>query len=146
MPWKDKEKQRTANRVRMQKRRAGEHVQRYGEGAGNMQGKHKNHARGADHPRWEEFGVYKDVHGYFRLRVGVGHPLADPRGYVYLHLIVWVAAGNQKPDDDHALHHKDEDKSNNRIENLELLTNSEHAKLHDKQRGRTNGKFKKKQA
>lgn len=43
---------------------------------------------------------------------------------------------------DEFIHHIDENPSNNRIENLEILTNSEHRKLHAKNQNRDkNGRF-----
>ena len=69
-------------------------------------------------------------HGYVKLRVGVDHPLADPNGYAYEHLIVWISAGRPPPRDNQTLHHKDENKRDNRIGNLELLTRGDHNSLH----------------
>ena len=69
--------------------------------------------------------------GYIKIRVGVGHPLADPNGYAYEHLVVWCAAGNPRPPKGFRLHHKDEHRSNNQIGNLEILpSNREHAARH----------------
>ena len=68
--------------------------------------------------------------GYVRLRVGKEHPLADCNGYAYEHLVVWVSAGNQRPGPGLLLHHKNENRQDNRIENLELLTRSRHNRVH----------------
>ena len=46
-----------------------------------------------------------------------------------LHREVWEEAFGKIPEGSH-VHHRNEDKSDNRIENLQLLTRSEHAKLH----------------
>lgn len=48
-----------------------------------------------------------------------------------LHVYVWEKANGPVPKGFH-VHHKDENKSNNSLENLEILTESEHHKLHAK--------------
>lgn len=101
----------------------------------DMRGRHGNHVRGSAHPRWHSGTTLSDD-GYVKVQVGRSHPLADPNGYAYLHLLVWVAAGNPRPSESETLHHIDEDKQVNRIDNLELLTRSDHAKRHDEERGR----------
>lgn len=84
---------------------------------------------GAAHPRWNEGRMLTDD-GYVKVRVGKGHPLADPNGYAYEHLLVWVAAGRPRPGPGFILHHRDEVKSNNQLGNLELLTRPAHAAEH----------------
>lgn len=74
--------------------------------------------------------------GYVKVRVGRDHPLADPNGYVYEHLLVWVSAGNPRPPAGWLLHHRDEVKSHNRLSNLELITRSEHNRRHNAERKR----------
>lgn len=98
-------------------------------------GRHHNHTRGASHPRWSEDHIISE-HGYLKVRVGKDHPLADPNGYAYEHLGVWAAAGRPLPGPDELLHHRDEDKTNNRLGNLELITRSEHAAHHNADRRR----------
>ena len=68
--------------------------------------------------------------------MGVDHPLADPIGYAYEHLIVWAAAGRTLPGPGDLLHHKNEDKQDNRIGNLELKTRPDHNAHHNAIRGR----------
>lgn len=68
--------------------------------------------------------------GYVKIRVGKTHPLADTNGYTYEHLLVWCAAGNSRPGPGFLLHHKDEDRANNKYDNLELLSKKEHNRLH----------------
>jgi hypothetical protein len=46
--------------------------------------------------RWSDRRMFA-TNGYAKLRVGKGHPLADPNGYAYEHLVVWCAAGNPRP-------------------------------------------------
>lgn len=93
-------------------------------------GNHGNHARGEQHYRWNS-GRMVSSHGYVRIRVGKDHPLADPNGYAYEHLLVWVSAGNVKPCDGEVLHHIDHDPSNNRLENLRLVQRGQHNTQHN---------------
>lgn len=81
---------------------------------------------GASHYRWNN-GRIISSHGYVRIRVGRCHPLADPNGYAYEHLAVWVRNGNQPPESDEVLHHINGDKRDNRIENLRVEKRSAHS-------------------
>lgn len=92
-------------------------------------GKHGNHARGAKHHRWND-GRLVSSHGYVKVRVGRAHPLADPNGYAYEHLLVWVAAGRPKPTRSQILHHKNGNKLDNQLRNLEILDRVTHAAEH----------------
>jgi hypothetical protein len=98
-------------------------------------GHNANHRSGPDHPRWNH-GAIIDDKGYRKIRVGIEHPLADPIGYAYEHLIVWISAGNPLPGPNELIHHKSEKRQDNRIENLELKTRSSHNSLHNEERGR----------
>jgi hypothetical protein len=96
-------------------------------------GKHHNHKRGTQHPRWNDAKIISDD-GYVKLRVGREHPLADSNGYAYEHLIVWVSAGNPLPGPNELIHHKDEDKQHNVIENLALKKRERHNAEHNAKR------------
>ncbi|HOJ04138.1 MAG TPA: HNH endonuclease [Bacteroidota bacterium] len=84
---------------------------------------------GLDHYRWNAGKMYSS-HGYVKVRVGVGHPLADSNGYAYEHHVVWWNSGRQLPGKEEVIHHKNEDKTDNRLSNLELLTRREHCGEH----------------
>ena len=59
-----------------------------------------------------------------------GHYVAYINGVLqYLHVDVWTYH-NGKPFEGYEIHHKDFIKSNNEIDNLQMLTKSEHMKLH----------------
>ena len=69
--------------------------------------------------------------------------MADPNGYAKEHTVVWVAAGNSRPTLSQSLHHRNGDKTDNRVENLELVDEAAHAREHaESSRVRhTNGTF-----
>ena len=106
-----------------------------------MKGKHENHARSAKTGRWTEKKMISTT-GHVKLRVGIRHPLADSNGYAYEHTVVWVAAGNSRPTPNTLLHHINGIKTDNRVENLEMLTRKEHNKIHNKEKQKNNkGQF-----
>lgn len=136
MPTRDPQKKRAAKKRYLERQK----ILKYGpEAAGvDMRGRHGNHAAGSSSGKWNT-GQIRSSHGYVKIRVGQEHPLADPNGYAYEHLLVWVSAGNAAPGPDEIIHHKNEDKTDNRIQNLQLLTRVNHAIHHDAERGRDKG-------
>jgi hypothetical protein len=69
--------------------------------------------------------------GYILIRVGVGHHLADVRGYAYEHRIVAETKLGRKLLPDEIVHHKNENKQDNRPDNLEVVKgNAEHFVFH----------------
>lgn len=94
-----------------------------------MRGKHGNHVKASKQHRWKP-GSRVGSNGYVKVRAGKGHPLADPNGWAYEHLVVWCAAGNPRPTRNEILHHINGDKTDNRIENLQRLSRSTHNALH----------------
>jgi hypothetical protein len=134
MPYLDPERERLSAIERKKRYRARLHAEKYGPAAGDQRGKGRK-AKGSDHPRWND-GRMLNEDGYVKVRVGVDHPLADPNGYAYEHLVVWCAAGNTRPGLGELLHHKNEDKTDNRYGNLELTTRPEHGRHHIAERAR----------
>jgi len=92
-------------------------------------GRHGNHAKASPQHRWKPGGSVAS-NGYVKIRVGRGHPLADPNGYAYEHLVVWMAAGKQRPAKGEIIHHRNGDKTDNRIGNLQLMTRAAHNTEH----------------
>lgn len=75
-------------------------------------------------------GRSRTSHGYILIRVGVGHPLADVRGYAYEHrLKAWLLGHDIEGKH---VHHDDHVKHNNANSNLEPLTPAEHRAQHRK--------------
>lgn len=72
-------------------------------------------------------------HGYILIRIGVGHPLADCRGYAYEHRVVLSEKLGRLLEKGEKTHHIDGDRKNNNPENLKLVTgNAEHYYEHRK--------------
>ncbi len=63
-----------------------------------------------------------------------GHPLAGRSGYVLQHRLVAYEAGWDVPPGHH-VHHKNGDPTDNRVENLEVLPQGEHQRLHIRRAG-----------
>ena len=78
-------------------------------------------------------GVFINNLGYRMIHVP-NHPNANIRGYVLEHRLVMEKAIGRYLTADEVVHHKNHDKLDNRIENLELLTRSEHQSMHMKER------------
>lgn len=95
----------------------------------------KNQAKASRQHRWKPGGSVAS-NGYVKIRVGKTHPLADPNGYAYEHLVVWCSAGNSRPGKDEILHHINEDKTDNRIGNLSLMKRGVHNAHHLAEVGR----------
>lgn len=84
---------------------------------------------GPKNPNWRG-GRSVASSGYVLIRVGVGHPLADVRGYAYEHrLVAERKLGRPLAKGEH-VHHVDGNKRNNAPANLEVLTVAEHRAEH----------------
>lgn len=71
-----------------------------------------------------------DKDGYVRVSCP-GHPRANRTDHVYEHILVMEAHLGRPVVFAEHIHHKNEDRSDNRISNLEILTPTEHLKRHD---------------
>ena len=100
-----------------------------GRGRGNNPASHGSAPRASGQHRWRPGGSVAS-NGYVKIRVGKNHPLADPNGYAYEHVVVWCAAGNPRPPRGCVIHHRNEDKTDNRIENLEVKRRGQHNAEH----------------
>lgn len=73
----------------------------------------------------------KHTQGYILIYVP-DHPCADKCGYVLEHRIVYENHIGRILCDTEIVHHKNGKKDDNRLENLELVSRAEHAKIHKK--------------
>ena len=82
-------------------------------------------------PNWK--GGYYIAGGYLKVKVKE-HPAMDKRSYVLLHRLVMEEHLGRYLKKDEYVHHKDGNKLNNAVSNLELIYPQDHAKEHYKNR------------
>lgn len=83
---------------------------------------------GSKNPKWNG-GKRTHSDGYIQLLMP-DHPNADGCGYVYEHRYVMECFLGRNLETNEHVHHINENKADNRIENLQVLSPAEHAKLH----------------
>ena len=77
--------------------------------------------KAAEHPGWKG-GRHTNSEGYIAVRTGT-------RQYALEHRLVWIAAHGPIPDG-YIIHHKNRDRTDNRLENLEMLPQGLHRRGH----------------
>lgn len=70
--------------------------------------------------------------GDYNYAVVWDHPFATKNGYVLEHRVIVENAIGRLLDKSEVVHHKNGDKKDNRLSNLEVMTRSNHSKLHAK--------------
>ena len=92
-----------------------------------------------EHSQWKG-GRYK-TNGYIFVMMK-DHPRAISRAYVFEHILVAEKEIGRYLKDNECVHHINGIRDDNRIENLVVLTKSDHAKVHNKDRKQgKDGKF-----
>ena len=87
---------------------------------------------GERNPNWKG-GRSLASHGYVLIRVGVGHHLADVRGYAYEHRLVAEKSLGRRLLPAEEVHHDDDSKANNEPGNLIVKgSRAEHRLAHRK--------------
>jgi len=95
---------------------------------------------GEKNPRWNG-GKSKHQKGYIMI-LKPTHPQAQSKGYVPEHRLIMEKHVGRLLKKNEVVHHINGDVTDNRLENLRLLTMREHMKIHDKRRKRdVKGRF-----
>lgn len=100
-------------------------------GKRGLTGKHLEGRKGLKSNGWQG-GRYISK-GYICVWVGQEHPMANSKGYVLEHRLVLSEHLGRPLLVDEIVHHKDANKLNNEISNLELMTRNQHADYHRKE-------------
>jgi len=78
-------------------------------------------------------GIKHDSKGYLKL-LKPNHPNADATGYIFEHRYVMSIYIGRPLKREEIVHHKNHNKIDNRIENLEIMSLSDHMKHHHQER------------
>lgn len=95
--------------------------------------KNNHHSRGKLNSNYKG-GKIIDGYGYVKI-LSPNHPNKDFRGYVKEHRLVMEQHLGRYLTRDELVHHRDENKQNNKIENLQLITRSKHQNHHNPRKG-----------
>lgn len=88
------------------------------------------HRVGELNSNWRGGLPFVDADGYVRV-TAKDHPRANRSGHVYQHILVAEKMLGRSIGPAEHVHHKNEDKADNRPENLEVLSKAEHMRQHD---------------
>ena len=75
--------------------------------------------------------------GEYRYAIVPDHPNRNKHNYVLMHRVVMENHLDRLLLPNEIVHHKDGNKANNDISNLEVMTNEEHSHMHNPKRGET---------
>lgn len=84
---------------------------------------------GKKNPAWRGGIMFRKSTGYYYLHKP-GHPTSDQDGYIKRANWIWFKNTGEYIKMPYFLHHKDEDKTNDKFENLQKTTRKEHMKFH----------------
>ena len=113
---------------------------KYKRGHGTFGKKYPNAPKGSQCWQWKG-GRKLRKDGYFEVMVK-NHPRKDRNGYVLEHRLIMEKHLGRYLTSKEVVHHKDNNRQNNDIENLELLCGqSEHVTIHNNQRYHFNNPF-----
>lgn len=84
--------------------------------------------RGSENPMWKG-GRWIDKKGYIHIYLP-DHPMSRPSGYIMEHRLIMSAHIGRTLLRSEIVHHKNGNTGDNRIENLQILSQSEHSILH----------------
>lgn len=78
---------------------------------------------------WKGGRIFR--HGYIKIKLGHGEPGTDAMGYIPEHHLVMMKKIGRLIKKNECVHHINGIKTDNRIENLQLMTKVEHSRLHN---------------
>jgi SWI/SNF-related matrix-associated actin-dependent regulator of chromatin subfamily A-like protein 1 len=92
-------------------------------------GKKVRDLKGEANPNWRR-GWTLSGDGYRQMSGFHGHPMADHHGQIPEHRLVMATHLGRHLTAEEVVHHRDGDRANNRLENLELMERKEHNRQH----------------